>query len=72
MLSRIHFLECGVEQPPFFVAQEPPVAGRLGLLVQPNAEAMERRLVEERRSLRHAPVHRGAERLQDTISTSST
>jgi hypothetical protein len=39
VLGRIHLLERSVEQLFLFVAREPPIANRLGLLVEPHAES---------------------------------
>ena len=54
-------------RPLLLVPGEPTIPSGLRLLVQTNAEPVEWRPVEQRWSLRHAPVHRRSERFEDAV-----
>jgi hypothetical protein len=67
MFGAVHAIERRVEQLPLLIARQSPVAARLGLLLHAHPEAMERRLVEEWRCLRHAPIDRRAQCLEHAM-----
>jgi hypothetical protein len=67
VFADVHLLKRRVEQSLLLIPRQPAVSAGLQLLVHPHAEAVERRLLEHRRRLRHAPVHRRAEQLECAV-----